>query len=135
MKIYLAARLSLWPLMNQASAFLERHGHVITSRWHRRGMTEPSVPQADGPNPHLAQFAAEDLEDIDQADAVVLFTQAGKHFAGGRHVEAGYALGLGKRLIVFGPRENVFYHLPQVAQAAGWEELRKILAALQDSEL
>ena len=130
MKIYLAARLSLWPQMNQAAAFLERHGHAVTSRWQRRHALEPPVPRTEGSNPLLARFAAEDLEDVDHADAVVLFTESGKHFAGGRHVEAGYALGRGKRLIVFGPRENVFYHLPQVEQAANWDELVRILAKL-----
>jgi nucleoside 2-deoxyribosyltransferase len=132
MRLYLAARLSLAPVMNEATAFFERYGHVVTSRWHRRGTTEP---QGAGRSSLLAQFAAEDLADIDSADAVVLFTEAGKHFAGGRHVEAGYALGRGKRLIIFGPRENIFYHLPAVVQVIDWEGLRKALAAAQNSEL
>ncbi len=127
MKIYLAARLSLWPTMNQAATFLERHGHVITSRWHRRGPKETGLPYGRAGNPILAYYAAEDLADIDAAEAVVLFTQAGQHFAGGRHVEAGYALGKGKRLFVFGPRENIFYHLPSVGQAMDWEELVNLL--------
>src|SRR5260221_13260147 len=100
--------------MNKTAVFLERHGHVVTSREQRRGPEEKSASAFAGRNPLLARYAAEDLADIDQADAVVLFTQAGRHFAGGRHVEAGYALGKGKRLVVVGPRENVFYHLPEV---------------------
>src|SRR5262249_40345922 len=108
------------------------HGHVVTSRWHRRGATEP---QGAGRGALLAQSAAEDLEDIDSADALVLFTQAGKHFAGGRHVEAGDALGRGKRVIIFGPRENVFYHLLAVVHVTDWEGLRKVFVSAQNSEL
>lgn len=50
---------------------------------------------------------------------------------GGRHVEFGLALGLGKRVIVIGHQENLFHHLPQVEffhglpaalQSIGWAE-------------
>jgi len=37
---------------------------------------------------------------------------------GGRHVEFGLALAWGKRLMIVGPRENVFHCLPQVEQYA-----------------
>jgi nucleoside 2-deoxyribosyltransferase len=33
---------------------------------------------------------------------------------GGRHVEFGYALAKGKRVVVIGERENVFHHHPSV---------------------
>ena len=63
--------------------------------------------------------AAEDLEDVLRADCLVSFTEepaAGVAWAarGGRHVEFGIALAMGKRLCVVGPRENIFHHLPRV---------------------
>lgn len=33
---------------------------------------------------------------------------------GGRHVEFGVAVASCKRLVVIGPRENIFHHLPRV---------------------
>jgi hypothetical protein len=33
---------------------------------------------------------------------------------GGRHIEFGMALGLGKRLTIIGPRETVFHHLDEI---------------------
>jgi hypothetical protein len=42
---------------------------------------------------------------------------------GGRHVEFGYAMALGKRLIVVGHRENLFHEHPTVEFYAGQAEV------------
>jgi nucleoside 2-deoxyribosyltransferase len=127
MRFYLAARFGRWPEMAYRSRELQTLGHAVTSRWHQ-GVAKPAHPRDRSALSHdLCRVASEDLHDIDQADAVILFTEYGKHFAGGRHVEAGYALALGKRLFIVGPRENVFYHLPQVVQASTWQLLLKQL--------
>ena len=54
---------------------------------------------------------------------------AGKAARGGRHVEFGMGWAWGKRLIVVGPRENVFHLLPTVEQFDSWPDA---LAALAD---
>jgi len=127
MRIYLAARLGRWPEMVYRARELQTLGHTVTSRWHN-GQGKPEHPRDRSAVSHdLAGVARQDLGDIDAADGVILFTEYGKHFAGGRHVEAGYALALNKRLFVVGPRENVFYHLPQVVQTSTWQELLKQL--------
>jgi hypothetical protein len=55
------------------------------------------------------------------------FTSAGGG-KGGRHVEYGLALGLGKRLIICGPRENIFHTLPQVEHYPDWWHLALALS-------
>lgn len=57
--------------------------------------------------------AASDLADIDAADVVLVFTEH-PSTSGGFHVETGYALAKGKRVVIIGERINLFHHLPQV---------------------
>ncbi len=111
MNIYIAARYELRREVARIARQLEDHGHEVTSRW-LDGKTRGARP---------AENASYDLTDIVLADCIVLFTDdpAGKTPAGshGRpHVEFGYALRAGKRLVIVGPRENVFHHLPTVEQ-------------------
>lgn len=79
---------------------------VVTSRW------------IDGKHDGIpAQICAiDDLEDIDAADALVLVNPRHLHGSGrgGRHVELGYALARGKRVLLVGDRENVFHSHPSV---------------------
>ena len=48
---------------------------------------------------------------------------------GGRHVEFGLAVADEKRIILVGPRENVFHFLPVVENFRDWAALRKLLGA------
>ena len=59
-------------------------------------------------------FAAVDYEDVAAAHVLIAFTSrpADGPSRGGRHVELGLALGMGKRVIIVGPFENVFHRLP-----------------------
>ncbi len=41
---------------------------------------------------------------------------------GGRHIEHGYAVATGKRLIVVGPRENIFHCHPATEAYETWVE-------------
>jgi nucleoside 2-deoxyribosyltransferase len=120
MKIYLAGPLSWAWRLHPVARRLTAAGHVITSRW---------LYQRPSSGARLRLAAAQDLADIDAADVVIHFTQAGKYVGGARHVEAGYALGTGKRLVICGPRENLFYHLPHVDQVSTWPDLLQLLAS------
>jgi len=124
MFIYLAARFARWPEIAAKARELEAQGHTITSRWHNGSHTAKFPYDRTAHSEQLATFAVEDLEDIDHADALVLFTEHGQHQGGSRHVEAGYAIATKKRIFIVGPRENVFYHLDQVCQLNTWEELK-----------
>ncbi len=73
------------------------------------------------------KFALEDMEDVRMCNVLIAFTEMpdAKASRGGRHVELGMAIAWGKRVIVVGPRENIFCHLPKVVQYDSWEECFK----------
>lgn len=58
-----------------------------------------------------------DLDDVNRADALVLYTEPyGTPVpGGGRHVEFGYAFGRGKHMVIVGPHENIFHWHQDVA--------------------
>lgn len=107
-KIYLAAKYARREEMEEIALMLmNTHGYDITARWVFGGEEGKT----------LEEIALFDLEDVDEADTVVSFTELPDMYTtGGRHVEFGYALGAGKRLVVIGPRENVFHNFPTVEQ-------------------
>ena len=131
MKIYLAARYSRIDELNVYKQQLEAKGYTVTSRWLLGGHQAEEVEtqqniDGTGDYPNVGGlFAQEDLADLRAADLVISFTERPRsnHSRGGRHVEFGLALAWGKRLIIVGPRENVFYCLPEVVQYSTWPDL------------
>ena len=121
MRVYLAARYSRHKEMQGYRDELAKLGHVVTSRWIN------GDHQAENDNiEKMAQFAQDDWEDIHAADWVISFTEEPRQMSssrGGRHVEHGIALALGKRVIVVGWRENVFHCLSQVELFESWQEV------------
>jgi hypothetical protein len=79
---------------------------------------------ADQIPPEAARFAEDDWEDVLAADIVINFTEQPRSpngfGRGGRHVEYGIALGMGKQVIVVGHRENIFHLLPVVQFVPDW---------------
>jgi nucleoside 2-deoxyribosyltransferase len=108
-KIYLAARYSRREEMERiALELINAYGYDITSEWvfgGEEGKTDEDI-------------AVMDLEHLDEADTILSFTETGEvgYYTGGRHIEHGYAIAKGKRLVVIGPRENVFHYLPGTEQ-------------------
>src|SRR5665213_593494 len=101
MKIYIACA---YPLRDEAISvmhWLESQGHHVTSRWLR---------QLDDEGPIAA---VDDLADVTSADLLLALNpeEWRKSGTGGRHVELGYALALGKQIVLVGVRTNVFHHL------------------------
>lgn len=136
MKIYLAARYTRRLELCEYRAALESIGIDVTSRWLNGShqLSDAGVPIGDSGEAlveddtsqeaaHLrAKFATDDYEDVAAADLLIAFTQPPRSDKGrgGRHVEFGIALGLGKPIVVIGPRENVFTWLPQIQQHDTW---------------
>ena len=125
MLIYLAARYSRYPEMQEKAKNLERLGHHITSRWilgdhevRAKGKAESDLWQA--------RWALEDYADLCRADVCISFTEPPEdkpgRGRGGRHVEFGIALEQKKRCIVVGYRENIFHWLPSVHFYPTWED-------------
>jgi hypothetical protein len=122
-RIYIAARYGRRAQANALRVVLERIGHVVTARW----------VTGDHQGAEDARAALEDIQDLDAADTLVALSETGEvpgQARGGRHVEFGYALAQGKRVIVLGPRENVFHHLPGVEVVANVDDLVRALAAV-----
>jgi hypothetical protein len=131
-KFYLAARYSRNAEMRACRDDLAALGYEVTSRWIdlHAGRVPVSFGIAelksdpDGCRP----YAIADVDDLEAADAVLSFTSADGGGKGGRHIEFGLALGLGKRLVIIGPCENVFHTLPQVEQYEDWAAFLPSLA-------
>jgi nucleoside 2-deoxyribosyltransferase len=128
MKIYLAARYSRRDQMRELAAELRRMGHTVTSRWLETEWANRPDQSSAAPPEYRAKYACIDLDDVCAAEMVVNFTEApGDGSRGGRHVEYGYALALGKRIVVIGFRENLFHEHPAVQfHASQWDWLRTL---------
>ena len=130
MKIYLAARYGRRLELCDYRAVLHDRGHIVTSRW-LAGDHEMS----DGVLSDELQrrFAHDDVGDIAGSDLLIAFAEApfSGHSRGGRHVELGLALGLGKPVWIVGWRENIFCWHDGVRFFASW---RVCLAQLKQVE-
>jgi len=106
MKVYIAGRYAKLDELKKESVQFTDAGIEVTSSW------------LDGGESGLTfnEIAQLDLDDVDNADAVVLYTEPyGTPIpGGGRHVEFGYGLGSGKKAIIVGPMENIFHWHPSV---------------------
>lgn len=122
MKVYLAGRYDRRLELLGYAGQLGRH-HLSTARWltgAHEGATDPET---------LVRYAAEDLEDIDRSDVLVVFTEDPSigHTSGGRHVEMGYALASDIEVVVVGPIENIFHHLVE-AEGSRYDTWAEALA-------
>ena len=136
MKIYLAARFGRRVELQTYAKQLNLQGHFITSRWLDTEDANTSLALSienlkRGSMPDEAQsFANIDLADISAAELVISFTERSdsQHGRGGRHVEFGFARALKKKLIIIGPRENVFHTLEGVIHFEEWNA--KVIASI-----
>jgi nucleoside 2-deoxyribosyltransferase len=110
------------------------HGFEITSRW-IRGNHEMDISVHENElerKKENRRFANEDVEDIDSADVVVVFSPR-ENFGqgrGGRHWETGYAWGSKRWVVLVGEQENVFHHLERVIVTSE-ENLLSILEVIR----
>ena len=88
---------------------LRNAGHICTSRWLGGERTYLSAKDV-----HDAAFQAKmDLDDIDSSDAIIckIFPRGTPISGGGRHIEFGYAMAKGKRLMCVGEGAETVFHL------------------------
>jgi hypothetical protein len=145
MKVYLAANFGRREELQGYAAELAAHGITVTSRWldravnHRRD--ELIEESATIENHEITQWALEDIGDIAVANVFVQFTGSGRR--GGRHVEFGIALVLARRgkaaalrlsldMLLVGPRENAFHHLPGVMAFPDWPACKAALLEMKE---
>lgn len=122
MKAYLAASFDTQAAVRDARGLISPYVEV-TSSW----LDEPPI-LADEEREDWEKRARgnEDYLDIERSDVVVVFTSA-PSTSGGLHLETGLALGMGKRVILVGPKLNVFHYMNRVEQV---EDVQELLVAL-----
>jgi hypothetical protein len=128
--VYLAARYARLPDLNRYRADLEALGFEVTSRW----LTVAERSPGGGPGEdEWRRLAVIDQEDVLAADTLVCFSEEpGAGGNGGRHVELGMAVALGKQVILVGRREHIFHRLPEVSVVDSWPEALRLLAGSLD---
>lgn len=134
-RIYLSGQFEDGARLCEVRLQLQGSGYSVTSRWLDSAAAGPATAQASDPGAQtrLSGIARQDFEDIDRSDLVVVFNpaEASSIGRGGRHVETGYALARGKRVIVVGARGNVFHWLPEITVVPDWPALLSLLAAVE----
>jgi nucleoside 2-deoxyribosyltransferase len=115
MRIYIAAAYSRKFSVQDAAAILEAKGHDVVSTWHQE-IYLPTVQLKELSPGVLRDLAFRDIKELSDCDTLVFFAepQESQPPRGGRHVEFGIALALGKRIIVIGEAENLFHYWPKV---------------------
>lgn len=119
MNIYLSAKWCRRDEMRQHATTISRLGHAVVSTW----------LQIDA-DTNPAQAARDDIDDLQASDAFIGFTEApeGGYTTGGRLVELGWALRAGMPIVLVGPKENVFCHLPAIRFADSIEHAVELLS-------
>lgn len=108
-------------IKNEIIPKLSAAGHTTSSRWLYNDLHVDVGPHQQKTS------ATEDLEDVEVAHGLILFTDnMGERPGRGKYVELGYALALGKQVVLCGSPESrrtcVFYYLPQVQSVDNIEE-------------
>lgn len=124
MKIYLASRYSRREELCIYRRDLLALGLNVTSRWlNGDHQVDDAGLMERAAEAERVRFANEDWHDLLDADCCISFTEIPRTGStrGGRHVEFGAALALGKHCVVVGHRENVFHCLSQVRFCHHWQ--------------
>jgi hypothetical protein len=110
--VYVGAKFEQKELVRDAIAQLTAANHVVTHDWTFEDATEFEGIEQEM---YLARCAAEDIQGVVEADAVILFPhEKGK----GLYVEMGVGVALNKQIIVIGDKPSlpncIFFHLEDV---------------------
>ncbi len=127
-QVYLAARFSRQSELRGYVSDLENCGFGVTSRWVKTDSHRVDEYQAEADPDFARRLAEEDYLDVLCADIVVIFGEEPRTATrGGKHVEFGLALARDKHIFLVGPRENVFYYLPEVECYETWDECFEVI--------
>lgn len=121
MRCYLASQYARREELKAYADQLQSIGIDVTARWlNEAGELNGLV--ANHTDLDNSRMAIRDIEDIDKADTLFLFTNGAetKIVRGAHHFEAGYAYGRGKRVVTIGPRDNVFHYLACIENFLNW---------------
>jgi len=127
---YLAGRYGRRDELKGYAHQLQSRGYGVTSRW--LSCAHDALDDKTKDLSLQAIWAKEDVEDIDQADVLLAFTESPEsgYSRGGRHIEVGYAIAKAIPIVVVGPIENIFYawiasrtvHFDTFDEFINWED-------------
>lgn len=135
MRVYLAAAFALKDTIRARSEELSALGVTPTSRWvYEKVPSNTTLGEVS--EDYLVRTAQDDIEDIQDCNILAVVTQdpTVPRLRAGAIFEAGYAYGLGKRVISVGPRENIFFYRPDVLNFPDWDTAREWLVQETDRE-
>lgn len=126
MKIYFASKLSHAKYFKRIRDEWAVDGIDINSRWLDQATLELDGPQLSSHDFHI--FWLVDEEDVRQADALILYAEPADKLRGAL-IEAGFAIALGKLVIVIGdhPDFGTWQHHPMVTRADTLDHARMML--------
>jgi hypothetical protein len=136
-KIFLSSRYSRREELCRYRDELQAMGHTVTSRWLVTSWreTDESGGSSAAPPEYRQEFATKDMVDVECCDCLIAFNEEPRSGGrGGRHVEYGAALAMGKLLIVVGHRENIFHHHHRVHFYPTWEDAKASLELKEASQ-
>jgi len=101
---------------------LEKAGHNIFCKW----LTVPFLKTEEHTEAERFAIAQRNADEIAKCDALVLL-ESHDRVPGGKFVEAGLGLGLGKRVFLIGRRENMMMWHPQIRQYDSMDALLRAI--------
>lgn len=121
MKVYLAAQYHRKHEIASFAQQLRDSGLEVISSWTDE-VYSPLAQLGEIGEADLREIAERDINEVMRADAVVLFSVSDQEQTrrNGRMVEFGVGLALDKRMIVCGPRENIFHYITDVEVYPDW---------------
>lgn len=114
MKFFLSATQARKQEMRNCRAQLQAMGHKVVSTWLDVDVTPETI----------AEIARREADEIRSCDVFVAFTG---YASPDSRVEFGLALGFAKPIIVVGPLETIFHHLPHVCGYDNWRLARQFI--------
>jgi hypothetical protein len=126
-KVYFAARYSRRDELNEYRVRLEGLGIEVTSHWLTNS---PPAPISELTEDHWRELAETDRRDIERSDALVAFAESPPGGNGGRHVELGIGIGLGKEIVIVGEPEHLFHRLRNMHGAPDWKTAERLIQKL-----
>ena len=122
MKIYIASSFKNCNEVVKIAEKLQAAGITPLCAWARTKFAKSGQIMPDSSDESINE-ALRDLEEITDADAVMLFNNGVVSTTGGMHFEMGFSYAMSKPLFVLGERSSVFYNLPSIKQFNTIEEL------------
>jgi len=108
MDFYLAGRFSRQANLRLLRDEIVQNGHRCVASWLDVKETEEGIKDGNGYiREQTRRFSRADLQDVEMCDMFILCDD-GYPSSGGRNVEFGYALALGKHIVRVGPASNIF---------------------------